>query len=138
MQYRSKLLPFCILLFSFTNQVAAQKLDSLKNWRIHKLVDREAFNIPEDSLHNIPSRLLPREFVDELRRLQTIDTNEPLALQTAYLLSFEDSNGRIRKVLACGVGNYIFIDRFQKYWSIYQGNRENWLEIIHGEYRRIP
>lgn len=125
------------ILLLINNPTSAQKLDSLKNWRIHKLVDSKALMLKEDSLEFIPSRLLSRSFLEEVSQLNTLKTDSTVIIMSAYLLSYEDANGKMKKVLACGAGNFLYIGQHKKFYGIHPENREAWLEILSDEYGKL-
>ncbi|WP_276484338.1 hypothetical protein [Paraflavitalea pollutisoli] len=137
MKYKLILLAFGILLSFMPNRVNAQKLDSLKNWRIHTPVDGDALSTHEDSLPFIASRLLSSDFKRELKSLGPIKTDSIVYVMTAYLLSYEDEKGKMVKVLACGAGHYIYIGRQRKFYGIPIENQGTWLEMLDDEYGKL-
>lgn len=134
MKYKLITKVLIILLGFIDNSATAQRPDSLKNWRIHKLVDGEALEAKEDSLPFIPSRLLSSNFISELKNFEPIKTDSAVFVMSAYLLSYEDDKGKMRKVLASGGGNFIYLGHQRKFYSTHEENRRNWLEMLTDEY----
>ncbi|MDF2191395.1 hypothetical protein P2H89_23320 [Paraflavitalea sp. CAU 1676] len=131
----TKSLSLLFLLCIGLKSVYCQQLDSLTGWRIYKLVDRTAYQASEDTLAHLDSRLLPHQAINTfVSKMIILNTDKPLSLNSAFLMSFLDVNSKPVKVIVSGGGDYIFVRRFQKYYAIPESIRQDWLEFLNEQY----
>ena len=103
------------------------------------MVDRDAYLVAEDSLQQLPSMLIPTDRLETfIRKLDSMPSNRPQALQSAYLLSYREATGKTVKVLASGAGNYLYVGRHKKYWVIPETLKAEWLEFLTELYQQFP
>jgi hypothetical protein len=107
-------------------------------WYIYKVVDRKAIFAPGDSLASFAKLKLGNDslayYLDDASPLKA--TAAP-AWMGAYLLSFEQMQGKPIKLLVSTYGGFILDTKHKLYYLVQEGKQQAWLAYVGNQYERF-
>lgn len=124
---------FVLLIFFIQTGAWGQQIDWSKtaNWKIYKLVDREAINISPDSLLQITSIALPADsLMHYLKDARYWDAGKKSVWMGAYLLSYGTSNRQTSKLLVSSYGGFLFDVTSRQYLELADDKKGDWLDFL--------
>lgn len=118
--------------------IGVSSWDSTKNWRIYKLQNlKKVVRVPVDSLKFIANTPLNDDsmhaFLSTSRKLSV----ESPAWMGCYLVSYEDPNGQVRKVIISHYAGFFYSEAQNSYFEIDASMQKDWLNFLSDTYVKL-
>lgn len=112
--------------------------DSTRNWRIYKLQNlRKVVRIPVDSLKLIDNTPLNDDSMHSFLSTSRKLTVEGPAWMGCYLVSYEDPNGQVRKVIISQYAGFFYSEAQNSYFEIEASAQQEWLHFLSDNYIKL-
>jgi hypothetical protein len=112
--------------------------DSTKNWRIYNLENlKRVVQVTADSLKLINNTPLNNDsmhsFLSSCRKLAV----ESPVWMGCYLVSYEDPNGQVRKVIVSHYAGFFYSEAQDSYFEIDSSMQQDWLNFLSNNYIKL-